>query len=161
MRQAPFALQNPVATDPAGFASGSGNLLAILLAKLQRCQRFTGTRHLHLDAVVVIVLEIERETLGPGQPVHHGLIVFEDTANGGLVHDLPLRLLHDIGVIGADIGPENLADLVPLPAVIDHDDDDSFLGIGDDDDIVPVLVFLVLVAAARLAICLFGFFFFW
>src|SRR5215218_5954555 len=151
MRQGPFALQNTVATDAAGLASGSGNLLAILLAEFQRRQRFTGTRHLHLDAVVVIVLEIERETLGLGQPVHHGLIVFEDAAHGGLVHDLPLRLLHDIGVIGPDVGPEDLADLIPLPAVIDHDDDDSLLGIGDDDDVVPVLVFLVLVAAARIA----------
>src|SRR4051794_22945993 len=142
MRQAPVAPQNPVATDPAGLASGSGNLLAILLAEFQRRQRFTGTRHLYLDAVVVIVLEIERETLGPGQPVHHGLIVFENAAHGGLVHDLPLGLLHDIGVIGSDIGSEDLAHLVPLPAVIDH-----------DDDVVPVLVFLVLVAAARIAMC--------
>src|SRR5215470_17180211 len=81
-------------------------LLAVLLAEFQRAERVAEARGLDLDAVVVIVLEVERDALGLAEPVQDRLIEFEDAADGGLVHDLPFGLAHDVGIIGAEIGLE-------------------------------------------------------
>src|SRR5205814_1757852 len=75
-----------------GSAAFPYSLLPVFLAEFQRRQHLAGTRRLELDAVVVIVVEIEGELLSPRKPVHDRLIELEDAADGGLVHHLPLRL---------------------------------------------------------------------
>jgi len=43
--------------------TGLHDLLSVLLAEFQRGERLAGARDLHLDAVIVIVIEIDAEPL--------------------------------------------------------------------------------------------------
>src|SRR5579859_7205697 len=99
----------PINDHVAFWRESAASLFLILLAELQRAQHLAEARGLDFDAVVVIVLEIERDALGFGELVQDSLIELEDAAHGGLVHDLPLGLLHDVGVVGAEIGLEDVA----------------------------------------------------